>query len=104
MGVSHAASDRQPVVSTYETDRLVVAALVLSACGSQTPHPASTTTSGSSGPPATNTTSPTAAATLDCSKPANTAQQLVCSDPQLTDLDQRVQMAAPNSSTYGRAS
>lgn len=72
---------------------VIVAALVLSACGSQTTHPASTTTSGSSVPPASSTTSPTAAAPLDCSKPANKAQQLVCSDPQLTDLDRRLQTA-----------
>lgn len=31
--------------------------------------------------------------TFDCAKPANKAQQLVCDDPQLTDLDRRVQAA-----------
>ncbi len=60
---------------------VIVAALVLSACGSKTGQPAPTTT--------------TAAATagLDCAKPANGAQQLACNDPQVTDLDRRVQAA-----------
>lgn len=31
--------------------------------------------------------------TFDCAKPANKAQQLVCGEPQLTDLDRRVQAA-----------
>jgi uncharacterized protein len=31
--------------------------------------------------------------TFDCAKPANKAQQMVCAEPQLTDLDRRVQSA-----------
>ena len=34
---------------------------------------------------------PPAPTTFDCAKPANKAQQLVCSEPQLTDLDRRLQ-------------
>jgi len=30
---------------------------------------------------------------FDCAKPANKAQQLVCGDPQLTELDRRMQTA-----------
>ncbi len=60
---------------------VIVAALVLSACGSKPTHPAA------------STTTPTATAGLDCAKPANGTQQLVCNDPQLTDLDRRLQAA-----------
>jgi uncharacterized protein len=66
---------------------VIVASLILSACGSKTSHPAS---SSPSGPPASTSASPTPAA-VDCAKPANAAQQLVCNDPQLTDLDRRLQ-------------
>ncbi|OBH08135.1 lysozyme inhibitor LprI family protein [Mycobacterium sp. E1747] len=59
---------------------VIVAALVLSACGAKT------------NPPPAATTSPTAAP-LDCATPANAAQQQVCADPRLTDLDHRVQAA-----------
>ncbi|GAB3010742.1 MliC family protein [Mycobacterium bourgelatii] len=53
---------------------IVLAALLLGACSSKsTPPPAAT-----SGP------------TLDCAKPANSAQQLVCDDPVLRDLDNRI--------------
>src|SRR5271157_4654319 len=58
---------------------VIVAAPVLSACGSKTTQP-----------PA-STSTPTATAGLDCAKPANGAQRLVCNDPQLTDLDRRLQ-------------
>jgi len=53
---------------------VVVAALLLSACGSNA-TPSDTT--------------------LDCAKPANgrAVWQLVCNDPQLTDLDRRLQTA-----------
>ncbi|OBG58156.1 lysozyme inhibitor LprI family protein [Mycobacterium sp. E3339] len=65
----------------------VIAALVLGACGAKTdPPPASTT------PASTASTPPTAAA-LDCAHPGNAAQQSVCADPQLTDLDHRLQAA-----------
>jgi uncharacterized protein len=68
---------------------VIVAALVLSACGSRATHPPTS----SSGPPASTTASPSAAASLDCTNPANKAQQLVCDDPQLTGLDRRLQTA-----------
>ncbi len=68
-------------------------ALALTACGSKTSAPASSSgSSGSSGSPAAGSTSPTPAAmSFDCAKPANPAQQLVCNDPQLSDLDRRLQ-------------
>lgn len=71
----------------------LITALVVTACGGQHP-PSSSTTSASSGAPNTTTASPQpAAGTFDCAKPANKAQQLVCSEPQLSDLDRRVQSA-----------
>jgi len=69
----------------------LVAALVLSACGSKTTQPASS--SPSSGSSAAAPVSPVAGPSLDCAKPANAAQQLVCNDPKLTDLDHRLQAA-----------
>lgn len=63
----------------------VPAVLWLSACGSETPTPTSSR--------AGSTTPTTAAMSFDCAKPANPAQQLVCNDPQLTKLDQRMQSA-----------
>ena len=60
---------------------VIVAALVLSACGPKPTHSAA------------STTTPTATAGLDCAKPANGTQQLVCNDPQLTDLDRQLQAA-----------
>ncbi len=60
---------------------VVVVALVLSACGSKPAHPGQSTTSS------------TAAAGVDCAKPADGTQRLVCNDPQLTDLDRRLQAA-----------
>ncbi|OBI25682.1 hypothetical protein A5709_08250 [Mycobacterium sp. E1386] len=67
---------------------VIVAALMLAACGAKTtPPPGGTTTE------TTTTTAPPTAAALDCAKPANAAQQLVCRDPQLTDLDHRLQAA-----------
>ncbi len=64
---------------------VIVATLVLGACGAKTTPPSATTTTP------TTTTTPAAAAALDCAKPANAAQQLVCGDPHLTDLDHRLQ-------------
>lgn len=52
---------------------VVLAALTLTACSSKTTPPAA-----DAGP------------TLDCAKPANSAQQLVCGDPLMIDLDNRV--------------
>ncbi|OJZ74801.1 hypothetical protein BRW65_06105 [Mycobacterium paraffinicum] len=65
---------------------VIVAALLLSACGAKSTPPPATTT------PATTTAPPTAAP-LDCAAPANAAQRQVCADPHLTDLDHRVQAA-----------
>ncbi len=62
---------------------VIVATLVLGGCGAKTTPPSATTTP-------TTTTAP-AAAPLDCARPANAAQQLVCGDPHLTDLDHRLQ-------------
>ncbi|MBI2702305.1 MliC family protein [Mycobacterium gordonae] len=76
--------------------RLMLAVLVIllvSACGGQS---GGSRSAASSLPPSSATTSSTPAApaaTFDCAKPANKAQQLVCDDPQLTDLDRRVQAA-----------
>ena len=69
---------------------VLVAALVLSACASKSTPPAassgqSASSTGSSG------ASQAAGPLLDCAKAANKAQQLVCDDPQLTDLDRRLQ-------------
>jgi uncharacterized protein len=58
----------------------VLSVLAISACG------------GESTPPASSRTT-TAAMSFDCAKPATKAQQLVCGDPQLTDLDRRMQSA-----------
>ncbi|WP_102417659.1 lysozyme inhibitor LprI family protein [Mycobacterium sp. 4858] len=68
---------------------VIVAALMLGACGAKTTPPSAGTTTGTT----TTTTAPPTAAALDCAKPANAAQQLVCRDPQLTDLDHRLQAA-----------
>ncbi|MDP7735318.1 MliC family protein [Mycobacterium paragordonae] len=71
---------------------VILAVLLVSACdgGSGTTQPASSSSTTS----ATTTTRPAAPAmTFDCAKPANKAQQMVCDEPQLTDLDRRVQAA-----------
>jgi uncharacterized protein len=66
---------------------VILAVLAISACGGESKPPASSGTT-------TATTGPTAAAmSFDCAKPTNKAQQLVCGDPQLTDLDRRMQSA-----------
>jgi uncharacterized protein len=68
---------------------VIVAVLVISACGGKSTPPAS---SGSTTAPAP--TSPTAAPmTFDCATPANKAQQLVCGDAQLSDFDRRLRTA-----------
>ncbi|MGB8391065.1 MliC family protein [Mycobacterium sp.] len=67
---------------------VLVAAVILGACTTNTTHPAA------------GTTTPTVTAALDCTKPADAAQQLVCNDPQLTDLDHRLQAA--NQQALGR--
>lgn len=69
---------------------LIVAVLALGACGAKTaPPPAATTTSATT----TTAPAPSTAAALDCGKPANAAQQQVCGDPHLIDLDHRLQAA-----------
>lgn len=68
---------------------VLVAALVCAACDS---HTDSSTPSSSPGLSASvTTTSPTPV--LDCARSTNKAQQLVCSDPDLTVLDRRAQTA-----------
>nr|WP_253848936.1 MliC family protein [Mycobacterium asiaticum] len=68
----------------------LVAAFVVTACGGQAP-PSSPTSSVTAG---TTTASPgPAAGTFDCARPANKAQQLVCNETQLSDLDRRAQSA-----------
>jgi uncharacterized protein len=68
----------------------ILAVLVVSACGvASRQAPSSTSTTA---PAATSTTQPPPAPmTFDCAKPANKAQQLICSEPQLTDIDRRLQ-------------
>lgn len=71
----------------------VLVVLLVSACGGQS---GGSRSAASSLPPSSATTSSTPAApaaTFDCAKPANKAQQLVCGEPQLTDLDRRLQAA-----------
>jgi uncharacterized protein len=68
---------------------VIVAALVLSACGSNANHPASSSTSGA----LNNTSAAPSSVAVDCTKPATSVQQLVCTDPHLTDLDRRLQTA-----------
>jgi uncharacterized protein len=68
---------------------VVVAALLLSACGSTTNHSTSSSTFGA---PSSTSAAPASVA-VDCGKPANSVQQLVCNDPHLTDLDHRLQAA-----------
>jgi uncharacterized protein len=65
---------------------VILAALVISACGTKSTPPASSGTT-------TTTTTTTAPMSFDCAKPANKAQQLVCNDQQLTELDRRMQTA-----------
>lgn len=80
---------------------VIAAALLAGACSSVTNNNAPATGSPSpaqSHSPATptpaNSPSPAQpAGTIDCTKPANAAQQLVCGDPHLTDLDHRLQTA-----------
>ena len=67
---------------------VVVAALILSACGSPTNHPAP-----SSASPSTSPSAPLVPAAVDCTKPANAAQQLICTDSHLFDLERQLQLA-----------
>jgi uncharacterized protein len=67
---------------------VVVGALMLSACGS-TNHPVSSSTSSA----LASTSAAPASVAVDCTKPATSVQQQICSDPRLTDLDHRLQTA-----------
>ncbi|MDP7702352.1 MliC family protein [Mycobacterium sp. TY815] len=71
---------------------VVLAVLLVSACSSKSGGTRPTTQSSSSSA-TTSTQPPAPAMTFDCAKPANKAQQSVCDDPQLTDLDRRLQAA-----------
>lgn len=68
---------------------VIAAALLVGACSSTTSHPAS------SSPSTTPSSSPVAAvpAPVDCTKPANSAQQLICTDSHLFDLERQLQAA-----------
>jgi uncharacterized protein len=66
---------------------VILAVLVISACGGKSTSPASSGTAATTAAPAAP------AMSFDCAKPANKAQQLVCGDPQLTELDRRMQTA-----------
>jgi uncharacterized protein len=72
---------------------VIVTVLVLSACGSKTPQPAASSATPMATPTASQPAGQPVSGTLDCAKPANGAQQLVCGDPQLSDLDHRLQAA-----------
>jgi uncharacterized protein len=72
---------------------VIVTVLVLSACGSKTTQPATSSTTATATPMATPTTTQAVPGALDCAKPVNGAQQLVCGDPQLSDFDHRLQTA-----------
>jgi uncharacterized protein len=66
---------------------VILAVLVISSCDGKSTPPASSGTT-------TTTAAPAAPAmSFDCAKPANKAQQLVCGEPQLTELDRRMQTA-----------
>ncbi|HEV7361955.1 MAG TPA: MliC family protein [Mycobacterium sp.] len=68
---------------------VIVAALMVAACSSTTNQPVSTSPSA---PPTSASPTPPAAA-LDCTKPANAAQQLACTDSHIFDLERQVQIA-----------
>lgn len=72
---------------------VLVTVLLLSACGSKTTQPAANSTTPSATSMATTTPTQPVSGTLDCAKPLDDAQRLVCANPQLSDLDHRVQAA-----------
>lgn len=73
------------------------AALVVAACSAATNHPSAGSTTE-----AATQAAPSSVA-VDCGKPANSVQQLVCGDPRLTDLDHRLQAAYQQALTRGGA-
>ena len=68
---------------------VIAAALMVAACSSTTSHPVS---SSPSAPPTSAGPTPPPAA-LDCTNPANAAQQLACTDSHIFDLERQVQIA-----------
>ncbi|SPM37046.1 hypothetical protein MRAB57_4889 [Mycobacterium rhizamassiliense] len=75
---------------------VVVAALLLSACGSPDKQPAPSSSATASPGSAGSSVSPSAVpvpAAVDCTKPANPAQQLICTDSHLLDLERQLQLA-----------
>ena len=68
---------------------VIAAALMVAACSSTTSHPVS---SSPSAPPTSAGPTPAPAA-LDCTNPANAAQQLACTDSHIFDLERQVQIA-----------
>src|SRR6202044_2054524 len=68
---------------------VIAAALMVAACSSTTSHPVS---SSPSAPPPSAGPTPAPAA-LDCTNPANAAQQLACTDSHIFDLERQVQIA-----------
>jgi uncharacterized protein len=68
---------------------VIAAALMVAACSSTTNQPVS---SSPSAPPTSASPAPAAAA-LDCTKPANAAQQLACTDSHIFDLERQLQIA-----------
>src|SRR5271154_4083074 len=68
---------------------VMVAALMVSACGSPANQPASSSPSTT---PTSSQVAPVPAA-VDCTKPANSAQQLICTDSHLFDLERQLQAA-----------
>src|SRR5580693_4451974 len=68
---------------------VIAAALMVAACSSTTNQPVP---SSPSAPPTSASPTPAAAA-LDCTKPANAAQQLACTDSHIFDLERQMQIA-----------
>jgi uncharacterized protein len=72
---------------------VVVAVLFVSACADESGGSRPATSSSAASSPTTSTPPAAPVTTFDCAQPANKAQQLVCGDPQLTELDRRLQAA-----------
>lgn len=72
---------------------VVVAALLLSACGSPNNPPAPSSSASAALSPSSSPSPVPVPAAVDCTKPANTAQQLICTDSHLFDLERQLQLA-----------